>query len=179
RTPRSARARLARVSREAHYLRAIEAKLRELVNAAVAARRPLPPGVVAGAGPRSLQLVDVADEVALTPLERLLELLELGGPALHLVRAHLHVRLELRLAQLQVAQALVDRLVRNRSRSRSGRQGRQRHPVEKGSEGACLLSRDLDPEDERLGFGSEIRFRHRWPHHLHRPMWSKPPSLDW
>src|SRR5262249_30309151 len=122
------------------------------------------PDVAAGAGHGSLELIDVADEVALAALERLLELLELRPPALHAVFADLYVRLELRLAELQVALALrqlehpcVDDLLGDRSRSGSSRQHR---PVEEGSQCARLLGGDLDAQDERLGVGGEIRFRH-------------------
>src|SRR5437763_958488 len=75
-----------------------ESALSLLVHAAVAARGALPPGFVAGAVHGSLQLIHVAHEVALAPLQRLLELLELPAPALHTVLAQLNVRLELRLA---------------------------------------------------------------------------------
>src|SRR5690242_18484268 len=101
-----------------------------LVDAAVAARGAGPPGVVADAAHGALELVDVRDEILLAALEGLLELLELGAPALHPVLAQLHVRLELRLAQLELALALrqledacVDRRLRDRC-SGSRRQSR-------------------------------------------------------
>ena len=93
-----------------------EAKLPVLVdNAAVAAGWAGPPGGVGAAGHCSLQLVDVADEIALTPLEGLLELFELRAPALDAILAEHHVGLELglaltqlRLALLQLERPLVD-----------------------------------------------------------------------
>src|SRR6266480_2931208 len=121
-----------------------------LVNAAVAARWSLPPGVAARAGHGSLQLIDVAHEVALAPVQRLLELFQLGPPALDPVLAQLHVRVELRLAQLQVALALpqledprVDRLLGDRSWY-----SRQRHPAQERGKRVRLLRRDLYSEDE-------------------------------
>ena len=68
-----------------------------------------------------MELVDVADEVPLAPVERLLELLELGAPALDPVLAELDVGFELGFALLEVGfETLqfgcpsVRRVVRNR-----------------------------------------------------------------
>src|SRR4051812_10477680 len=76
-----------------------------LVDAAVAAGRAGPPRVIGRAAHCALKLVDVRNEIFLAALERLLELLELGAPALHLVLAELDVGFELRLTQLELALA--------------------------------------------------------------------------
>src|SRR5215471_1734969 len=83
---KSVRAQPARVQREAPYPRnKTKRSFAALVNAAVAAGGTLPPGGVgARAGHRALQLVDVVGQVFLAALERLLELFELGAPAVHL-----------------------------------------------------------------------------------------------
>src|SRR4030081_2971501 len=72
-----------------------------LADAAVAAGGARPPGALAR-GHRALELIDVADQVALTPVERLLELLELGTPALDSVFAELDVGFELCFALFEV-----------------------------------------------------------------------------
>jgi hypothetical protein len=73
-----------------------------VADAAVAAGGARPPGIVA-AGHGALQLIHVADEIPLAAVECLLELLELGAPALDPVLSELDVGFELGLPLLQVA----------------------------------------------------------------------------
>src|SRR3954470_16797719 len=127
--------------------------LERLVDAAVAARGAGPPGVIRYAGHRALKLVDVAHKIFLAALEGLLELLELGAPALHLVLAQLHVGFELGLTQLELALAFrqlenagVDDCLRDRGRG----SGRQRRAAEQRGERVRLLRGDLHAKDERL-----------------------------
>src|SRR5439155_25925688 len=75
---------------------------RAQLDAAVAARRAGPPGIVA-AGHCAQQLVYVVDEIALAPVEVLLELLELRSPPLDAIFPDLHVCLELRFPLHEVA----------------------------------------------------------------------------
>ena len=49
-----------------------------------------------------MKLVDVADEIAFAPFECLLELFELGAPAVDAVLAELHVCLELGFALVEI-----------------------------------------------------------------------------
>src|SRR5919197_1649803 len=136
-----------------------EAQLPQLPDAAVAAGWAGPPGVVARVH-RALQLIDVAHEIAFAALERLLELLELGAPALDSILAELDVRLELGLALLQLAlplsqleDARVHDLVGERGRRRRRQRGRE-PCAEQRSDGIRLLRRNLYAKDEWLR-GSE------------------------
>jgi AmiR/NasT family two-component response regulator len=128
-------------------------------DAAVAARRPRPPGVV-GVGHRALELIDVADEVTLTPLEGLLHLFELRPPALDAILAKLDVGLEFGLSLVEIALPAaqfqhpgVHDLLRNHLGSRFGL------PRKEGRERRSLLSRDLDPKDEGLGRKRFVRHK--------------------
>jgi len=139
RTQSQAKAKLSRGARSA------------LADAAVAAGRPRPPGAVAS-GHGALELIDVADEVPLTPVECLLELFELGAPALDAVLAELDVGFELGLAlveiglePLQLRHAGIGCHVGNRSDPDILR----RRP-EEGRERGRLLRGDFHAEDEGL-----------------------------
>jgi hypothetical protein len=129
------------------------------------------------AGHRALQLIDVADEVALSAVERLLELLELCPPALDPILAERDVGLELRLADLEFALPLaqlehpgVDQLLGDRRIDRRAVGGAQ-----DGRERCRLLRRYLDSQDEGLG-GAEFVVRHEEPHEENRP--GRPAALS-
>jgi hypothetical protein len=152
-----------------------------LTNAAVAAGWPRPPGAVAS-GHGALELVYVADEVPLTPVECLLELFELGAPALDPVLAELDVGLELGFALLEVG---FETLELSRPSVRGVVRDRLQPPLDvsrllphvasandlapkEGRKGSCLLRRDFHTEHERPG-GAEFLFRHEEPHREDRP----------
>ena len=103
----------------------------------------------------ALQLVDVADEVALTALEGLLELLQLRPPALDPVLAELDIDLELGLALLQIGLPLPQLEDSGVHRLLGDRHGSALVPYrEEGSERGGLLRGDLHAEDQ--WFGGEV-----------------------
>ncbi len=134
-----------------------------MANAAVAAGGSSPPRVVV-TGHRALQLVDVADEITLAAIEPLLELIELGTPALDPVLTELDVGLEHRLTLLQVgltAAELVEPCVgellgdRERGRFAPGLS-------EERCQGCRLLRRDLDAENDGVARSRVVGHRPSW-----------------
>src|SRR6266545_3601589 len=154
---KSVRAPLARVQRESAVpIQGAKAQLsRLLADAAVAAGGARPPSVVMDGRHCALELVDVADEVSLAAVEGLLELLELGAPALDPILAELDVGLELGLALLQLRLTLrqlehsgVDGGIGDGSRDPGD--GGRCVSLEQGSESVRLLRGDLYAENEWL-----------------------------
>ena len=122
-----------------------------MADAAVAARRPRPPGVVT-ARHHALKLIHVADEVTLAAIESLLELFELSPPAFDPILAKLDVGLEFGLPLVEIAlpaAQLEDSRVGNLLRERLGN-GFAPGP-EQGRKRGSLFRRDLDSQDEWIG----------------------------